>query len=290
MYLEISNIAAALGKNPYESREKMLLINWARHCPKIVLKYLIDNKCIISLGEDEETFTEVQKEIYKRVCPKEFDVKDFENIEKVVVEEYKKQRDNKQTELEIKQLTSMIKDSLKKDNGCKQENNIIHEQKYVKGNDKMYYFNITEDGTIGGKHDAKQNDVLLEIKTRIKKQNVRRNDYDLYQLIGYLLATNTQKGKIVQLYNKEKFDSDEPNDNEYGIVDINQPHWNELSKEIILGLKFYFDELSTLICTSEYKYLNSVIPKTIRPIAKMNDDIFCDDNVKFKNLLRHLSS
>ena len=67
MYLEISNIAAALGKNPYESREKMLLINWARHCPKIVLKYLLENKCIMSLGEEEETFTEVQKEIYKNI-------------------------------------------------------------------------------------------------------------------------------------------------------------------------------------------------------------------------------
>ena len=30
MYLEISNVAAALGKNPYESKEKTLLISWAR--------------------------------------------------------------------------------------------------------------------------------------------------------------------------------------------------------------------------------------------------------------------
>ena len=36
MYLEISNVAAALGKNPYESREKILLLSWARHCPKKV--------------------------------------------------------------------------------------------------------------------------------------------------------------------------------------------------------------------------------------------------------------
>jgi hypothetical protein len=288
MYLEISNIAAALGKNPYESREKMLLINWARHCPKIVLKYLLENKCIMLLGEDEETFTEVQKEIYKKICPEDFDVKDFDKIEKKIVEEYKKERGNKQTEIEVKQLISMTKDSLKKNNGCKQENNIIQEQKYKKGNDKMYYFNITDDGIIGGKHDATNNDILLEIKTRTRKQNVRRNDYDLYQLIGYLLATNTQKGKIVQIYNKEKFDSDEATDIEYGIVDITQPHWIDLSKEIISGLEFYFQELSTLISTSEYKYLSNVIPKTIRPIAKMNDDTFCDDNVKFKNLLRHL--
>ena len=61
MYLEISNIAAALGKNPYESREKMLLTSWARHCPETVMKYLMDNKCILSLKQDEETFSELQK-------------------------------------------------------------------------------------------------------------------------------------------------------------------------------------------------------------------------------------
>ena len=32
----------------------------------------------------------------------------------------------------------------------------------------------------------------MKIKTRTKKANVRRNDYDLYQLIGYLLANFVQ--------------------------------------------------------------------------------------------------
>ena len=52
MYLEISNVAAALGKNPYESKEKMLLVSWARHCPKIVFDYLIYNNCIIEIKQD----------------------------------------------------------------------------------------------------------------------------------------------------------------------------------------------------------------------------------------------
>ena len=54
MYLEISNVAAALGKNPYESREKTLLVSWARHCPEVVMDYLKENKCIIPLKENEE--------------------------------------------------------------------------------------------------------------------------------------------------------------------------------------------------------------------------------------------
>ena len=61
MYLEISSVAAALGKNPYESREKTLLISWARHCPKTTKEYLIKHECISQLKENEQTFTELQK-------------------------------------------------------------------------------------------------------------------------------------------------------------------------------------------------------------------------------------
>ena len=34
----------------------------------------------------------------------------------------------------------------------------------------MYYFNISKHACIGGKHDASMNNLLLEIKTRTKKQ------------------------------------------------------------------------------------------------------------------------
>ena len=290
MYLEISNIAAALGKNPYESREKMLLTSWARHCPAIVMKYLIDNKCIQKLGEDEETFSDLQKEVYLENLPKDFDVKDFKKIEEKVVQEYKRKRNNNQTEEELKKLTEYTKDLLKKNNGNLQEDKIIQKEKYIKGNDRMYYYHLADDSCVGGKNDAALNDTLLEIKTRTKKANVRRNDYDLYQLIGYLLATGLQKGKIVQVYNKEKFDSDIATEKEYGLIDINEECWKEVSIEIIAGLKEYFDELRILIDSSNFTYLTSVIPKTVRPIAKIDAEVgLCEENVKYKNLLRHLS-
>jgi len=306
MYLEISSVAAALGKNPYESREKTLLISWARHCPRVVKQYLIENKCILPLKENEETFTTIQKDTYKEILPKEFDVNDFTNIEKNVVEEYKRKRNGEQSETEIKQLKEYTHDLLKKNNGDLQENNIIVKEQYKKGNDKMYYFNITDNACIGGKNDATLGDVLLEIKTRTRRQNVRRNDYDLYQVICYLLATGTQHGKIVQVFNKEKFDSDVPSEQEYGLINIKDEPWDELTVEIINGLKEYFIELETLINTSNYIYLTLVIPKRIRPIAKyMNDDDddddgdddgdnnnksleLCEENIKFKNLFRHV--
>ena len=293
MYLEISNIAAALGKNPYESREKMLLTSWARHCPQVVLKYLIDNECIAPLQEDEETFSNLQKEVYSLNIPKEFDVKDFKKIEDKIVKEYKKKRNNEQSPEELVQLKEYTKDLLKKNNGNLQEDKIIQKEQYTKGNDRMYYYEIAEDASIGGKNDASLGDILLEIKTRVKKANVRRNDYDLYQLIGYLLATGLQKGKLVQIYNKEKFDSDTPNEKEYGIIDITQECWKDLSEEIKNGLKVYFDDLRTLIETSNFKYLAGVIPKPLRPIAKIaeiDEDVeLCEENIKYKNLLRHIS-
>ena len=289
MYLEISNIAAALGKNPYESREKMLLISWARHCPEIVLKYLIDNKCIEKLGENKETFSELQKEIYSDNLPKDFDVKDFKKIEEKIIQEYKKKRNNEQSEEEVNKLKEYTKVLLKKNNGNLQEDKIIEKEQYVKGNDKMYYYNITDDSCIGGKNDASLNDTLLEIKTRTRKTNIRRNDYDLYQLIGYLLATGIKKGKIVQIYNKQKYDSDVATENEYGLIDITDECWNELSKEIINGLKEYFNELRTLIKNSQFIYLTSVIPKSVRPIAMIDNNVLCEENVKYKNLIRHIS-
>ena len=302
MYLEISNIAAALGKNPYESKQKMLLTSWARHSPKKVFEYLVQHNCIIKLAQDEETFSKMQEETYAELLPKNFDNKDFSSIEEKVIEEYKKKRNNEHSEEEIKRLKTITQNSLKKDLGNVQEKNIIEEQKYNKGNNKMFYYNITEDFCIGGKHDASSDtdDLLIEIKTRTRKQNVRRNEYDLYQLVGYLLATNYKQGKIVQIYNKEKFDSDTATEKEFGIISIEDEDspWRPIANEIITGLKSYYDELRELIKTGNYLYLDSVIPKKVRPIAKYdlfenvdskeNEIVLCEENIQYKNLLRFL--
>lgn len=295
MYLEISNVASALGKNPYESKEKTLLVSWARHCPEVVRNYLIQNNCISSLKENEESFSDLQIETYNVVIPEEYDVKDFKKIEEEVIEEYKRKRKNQQSDNEIKQLKEYTQDLLKKNNGNIQENNIIQKEQYTKGNDKMYYYEIYPNACIGGKNDASVDDILIEIKTRTRRQNVRRNEYDLYQLICYLLATGISQGKIVQLFNKEKFDSDIATEKEYGLINITEEPWNDLCTEIVEGLKIYFNELSELIKTSKYIYLTNVIPNQIRPIAKYlvknssNKIELCEENVKFKNLFRHIT-
>ena len=293
MYLEISNVASALGKNPYESRNKMLLISWARHAPDNVRRFLIKNKCIIPLKVDEETFSKLQDEVLNNELPSEYDVKDFSKIEEKVINEYKRKRNNEQTPEEIQKIKEHTRDTLKKTNGNIQENNIIMKENYTRGNDKMYYLEIMANACIGGKNDASIGEVLLEIKTRTRKQNVRRNEYDLYQLVCYLLATGINKGKIVQIYNKEKYDSDIATEKEYGIIDISNNDWEQFCEDIREGLKIYFNDLKELIKKSNYIYLDNVIPASIRPIAKYiveeNDITYCDENIKFKNLFRHIT-
>tara|TARA_E500000178_G_scaffold356408_1_gene434055 strand:+ start:4994 stop:5890 length:897 start_codon:yes stop_codon:yes gene_type:complete len=294
MYLEICNVAAAVGKNPYESKEKTLLISWARHCPVKVLNYLINNKCIVKMDQFEVSYTELEKQTVSDLLPKEYDIHDFTKIENTIINEYKKKRNNEQDNTEIEHLKEYTQDLLKKTNGNNQEHNIIQKEEYIKGNDKMYYYNIFDDACIGGKNDARINDILLEIKTRTKKQNIRKNEYDLYQLICYLLASGLTKGKIVQVYDKIKYDSDLETDKEYGIIDLNEDIWIKLSDNIVFELQNYFNMLRELIKTSNYIYLSSVIPLELRPISKYqlnsnNGKVnFFEDNIKFKNLLKNL--
>jgi len=80
----------------------------------------------------------------------------------------------------------MCAKNLKKDCGKNVEEKVITKKKYDVGNKKMYYHSIGGH-CIGGLHDATDSDIVIEIKTRMKKDNVRKNEYDLYQLIGYLL-------------------------------------------------------------------------------------------------------
>jgi hypothetical protein len=105
--------------------------------------------------------------------------------------------------------------------------------------------------------------MILEIKTRTRIHNVRRNEYDLVQLICYLLATGKKKGKIVQIFNQMKFDADEASEREFGIINIEEEEYKNLAEEIVKKLKLYFEELNELIKTSKYNYLNMVIPKKI---------------------------
>lgn len=294
-FLEISNIAAACENNPYESKEKTLLTSWCRHKPKDALQFLVNIGCINDLTN--ESYSDLQKEVYKNMLPEDFDMKDTKKIEDKIISEYSKKRNHKETKEEVKALIDYTKDKIVKDHGNQQEPILIKREKYRTGNDRMYYYEIGKNKNndnkrvIGGKHDATDDDIVIEIKTRTRKTNVRRNDYDIYQLIGYLLALNKTKGKIVQIFNKEKFDSDIPSDIEFGLVNIKEEPWKTLAYETINKLNNYFDELEDIVEIGRFKYINSVIPLSIRPIGLYDNETkkIKDENVKFLKMLNFLN-
>ena len=113
---------------------------------------------------------------------------------------------------------------------------------YKKGNNEMYYYS-ENNWTIRGLHDATHGELVIEIKTRMKPQNVRKNEYDLYQLFGYLLAMGKTKGKIVQKYNDIIYDSENETDTEYGIIDINEDNWRKKFNTFIKELNEFFDKM-----------------------------------------------
>lgn len=242
MYLEVSNIAAAIGKNPYEPIELICLTVWARENPKTLLKYLINNKLIINhnLKEDEvdEEMSIAYNNILDKIDKESFSTLNFDETKDDVINEYKKIRPNFKPD-EIDRLETSVKAQIIKENGNIQEENIINNKKYKKGNNQMWYYKILDD-VIGGKHDANDSNLVIEIKSRITFKNVRKNEYDLCQLIGYLLCMEKDKGKIVQNFNKHIFDSDFETDKEYGIIDINNDKWNKYKNEIIEKLKLFF--------------------------------------------------
>jgi hypothetical protein len=249
MYLEVSNIAAAINKNPYEPTELIYLILWARNDPKSLLKYLVDNDLIVNHKIEEEEvddeMTLAYENVIKNIDKKNFSTNDFTSTSNKIIEEYKKIRPNFKSD-EIKKLETNIKSQIIKENGNIQETNIINNKKYQKGNNKMWYYHIG-DHLIGGKHDANENNLVIEIKSRTNIKNVKKNEYDLCQLIGYLLCMNEKRGKIVQNFNKQIFDSNIENNKEYGIIDLNENRWNNYKDEMINKLEIFFEECENCI-------------------------------------------
>lgn len=303
MYLEISNIASAINKNPFESRDKTLLSGWARLDPVYALKYLLDNNIIQYLNENEETYDLEMLDAYQTTLNKidktKFTTKDFTQVENDTVEEYKRVRPEFKEE-EIETLKNSVREQIKKDNGNIQEIKTIEKKNYQKGNDKMWYYKIGEN-KIGGFHDASiidknlNEEIVIEVKARTNSRNVRKNEYDLYQLLGYILAIGCKKGKIVQNYNNKIFDSDVENSKEYGIIDIEKEQYSKMVEEIKINLKDYFNDLERIKNANSYEEINNIltIDKIVGdinlPIAKISKNGFVEVNNRFNKICQLLS-
>ena len=240
--LEISYIGSACGKNKYEPRNKMIMLLLCREYPKIFREKLIQNRNIRPL--EGTSLKRPIEESYKSFSKTVKDPIEFNSIEQKVIEELKSNVPDV-SDSEISKARTIVRDNLKKDCGKNNEDTVINISKYTKGNNKMWYYTDTNHGwKLKGLHDAKDKDMLIEIKTRMKKENVRKNEYDLYQLFGYMLAMGETRGMITQTYGGTIYKSTVENDNEYGIIDISEEKWNEKYIKFYKELDEFFKKIS----------------------------------------------
>jgi hypothetical protein len=283
--LEISNVAAACGKNPYENRQKIQLLVLCRKY-KDIYKDIFKNLGIIEyISQDIKTFDVEIKEMYLEHKKTVDNPKDFKTIEKNITDKMKLKKEITKKDLDFAKI--FLEASLKKDCGTNSEKTVIKKQKYTKGNNCMFsYTNPEFNWTIRGFHDATDNDVVIEIKTRMKLQNVRRNEYDLYQLFGYLLVMNKTRGKIVQYFNEIVYDSDIPTFNEFGIVDITTEPCKSKFETFIGELGIFFKELNDYSDTSLIN-IRDVIKETEWPIALYDkDDTLHNVNPAYEKIIQ----
>ena len=175
------------------------------------------------LDPAKKTYDTELKRIYSKMKKEIGSPGDFKKTEEEITKKLK--AENKDiTEEDIAYASKFLESSFKKDCGINNEQSIITQKEYKKGNNRMYYYS-ENNWTIKGFHDASHGEVVIEIKTRMREQNVKKNENDLYQLFGYLLAMNKTKGKIVQKFSNRIYDSDIETQKEYGLIDITIDPW-----------------------------------------------------------------
>jgi len=249
-YLEISAIGSACGKMKFEPIERTLLYSWARHSPIECKNFLIASR-YINYDEGAKDLNGDHDSLFKKAKTVSItnasttDFKQILNTAEKDLKDLRKSQGVEVTDTELREFRDSGKKVISTNFGKNSEDTIVKSFGGKSGNDKMHYYNTTDNHCIGGKHDAMIEDMVVEVKTRMKDANVRKNEYDLYQLFGYLLAMGAQKGKIIQQYNGTRYDSDAETDKEYGIVDRDGYH-NQIDT-MIEELNTFFSRLDSII-------------------------------------------
>lgn len=284
--IEISFIGSACGKNRYEPRNKIILLLLCRQYKDIYKRLFFDKSIFTLLDSSKKTYDKQLKRIYSDYKKDVSSPEDFAKLQ-IDIKKRLKQENEDIKEEDLKHATSFLENSMKKDCGTNNEKGVINKMNYKKGNNKMYYYS-ENNWSIRGLHDATCGDIVIEIKTRMKPQNVRKNEYDLYQLFGYLLAMNKTTGKIVQKYADCVYDSDTETENEYGIIDITIGIWKQRFEKFKSELNYFFEEVRKY--TEEIFDPYNVIDPKENPIASFDiDGIPHNINLKYEKIVNALT-
>tara|TARA_R110002073_G_scaffold221766_4_gene381936 strand:+ start:106 stop:969 length:864 start_codon:yes stop_codon:yes gene_type:complete len=284
--LEISFIGSACGKNRYEPRNKIILLLLCRQYKDIYKRLFFDKGIFTLLDPSKKTYDKQLKRIYSDYKKDVSSPEDFAKLQ-IDIKKRLKQENEDIKEEDLNHATSFLENSMKKDCGTNNEKGVINKMNYKKGNNRLYYYS-ENNWSIRGLHDATCGDIVIEIKTRMKPQNVRKNEYDLYQLFGYLLAMNKTTGKIVQKYADCVYDSDIETENEYGIIDITIGIWKQRFEKFKSELNYFFEEVRKY--TEEIFDPYNVIDPKENPIASFDiDGIPHNINPKYEKIVNTLT-
>jgi len=286
-YLEISAIGSACGKMKFEPTERTLLYSWARHSPEDCKDFLI-KAGYIKYSDDAIDLHKDHDSLFKKaktVSITNATTKDFTGILNSAEDNLKTLRESqglKVTSEELKEFRDAGKKVINTNFGKNSEDTIIKSVNGKMGNDKMHYYNIGEDYYIGGKHDATVDDIVVEIKTRMKAVNVRKNEYDLYQLFGYILAMGVRYGKIIQQFNGERYDSDVETQREYGIID--SVVYSDKITTMLEELNVFFSRLDNIILNKSMSAEELKLALDTQCLCLICDGEYVNKNSKYSKL------
>lgn len=256
LYVSISDFGSIAEANQWCPREHTLLKYWCQNNKSLARRYFEEHGYVVVDDEVEEAeeIDKVEREFTKIIGEKRPKTK--EEVD-VIMQDYAKkickaaEKDRVPEENVIK-LKKSMESKLNKTCGTVNEKKILDKTQEKTGvviksrNDKMYYKDIYKDDEyifrIGGKVDGISDDIIIEAKNRMSIKTVRKNIYDLFQLMGYIYVTGVSKGKIVQKCGNAVWDSDENTNKEWGIVTLDE-RWDNFFKHDLLT---FFEELKNV--------------------------------------------
>ena len=275
--IEVSSLGSACGKNKFEPRDKTLLIQLCKKNKELYRNLFFESGIFVT--QDKYSDERELKKIYDNFKKEIISPDDFKNVKNKIKKEMK---DNG---IVNKEFEERIIHDFKKDCGKNNESKVISNKNYISGNNKLWYFTGPEGWQLRGMHDAVDGEIVIEIKTRMKIENVRKNTYDIYQLFGYLLIMGKTKGKIIQYFQDTIYDSDIETDIEYGLIDITTTHKKEFNK-------FYSEVCEFFEEVKKYENIIFDYSKIIKkyPIARFDvDGIPCNIVAGFEKIVKILS-
>ena len=292
MIINISELGAICGKMSFEPKTKMLLLYWAKYDKQGCKKFLIENNIIEVAEFPSNTFTRLnrilQEELNQIVITE--NTKNIERLTDIATNSYKKQ-DTEASEYKISLFRELYKQKISQKLGSVSEKTVVLKQHAHRPKISIEY-QLTPEITLKGVCDCMlDDDTIIEVKTRTKIENVRKNEYDLCQLFGYILGYNATKGKIVQRFQDQYFSSDEETATEYGIVDINEPKWNKKLKSTIKAIKLFNNEVYNLVHngTTSWNIIEDTFQQGELPICTINNNNkVINKNNKYNKLISFL--